>query len=563
MGNVHLRTKMLVLMAGLFIAATAANLVWTNAAQNEQMENELRNKAEMLSLQMKATWNFMADNEERFESSEYSTDTKSYQGLHCAIIGRTIGMLFTSSSDYVTRYVNFNPRNIEDEPDEFESRALETFYSGQGVTEYYETTTYDGEESFRYLASMEVSDSCLKCHGEPVGELDVTGHAKEGWQKGDVGGAISIVIPTKLYTDAEQRAVVRSVTFFLGLLIALLLIAYLALSHLVTRPLTRLQDALAHVKEGDLGVSVAPSDSSIEMNSLISEFNKMSRDLAVLYNGLESQVEERTAQLRESNGLLDRQSRQLQKINGQLKEANEQLANENQYKSEFLSMISHELRTPLTSIIAFSEMLNRRNDRFDSEEAEICREIEANSRVLLLMINDILEMSRVEAGRAQLDVGAVDMGDLVGLVQSVMKPVARQNGVDFTCKVERGIPVIAADFEKLRHILENLAGNAMKFTPEGGSVHLHVGYDEGASEVVFEVIDTGIGIAEKDVDRIFEKFVQADSSASRKFNGTGLGLPLAREYAELHGGSLTVKSVVGEGSTFIVRIPAHRAEGEA
>ena len=555
MENIRLKVKFLVLLVFLLVAAVAANLAWTSHTQQVQMENELREKGQVLSLQMKATWNFMAENQDRFEATAYSP-TGSYQGLHCALAGRTIGKLFTMESDYTTRYVNFNPRNAEDEPDEFEAEALNAFYSDPNVTEYYAVTEYEGQEAYRYLSAMTVQDACLDCHGSPKGELDVTGHEKEGWQTGDVGGALSIVIPMDIYRQAEKQNIQNSVLFFVILLLALLIIVWIALSWLVTKPLAHIRGGVERVQTGELDVALPLTAASQEMNGLVSEFNKMTHELSDLYAGLESQVADRTAQLERANEILEQQQQQLQQVN-------EQLVADNQYKTDFLNMMSHELRTPLTSIIAFSDMLNKEGGDLSEKELETRREIEANSRVLLLMINDILEMSRLDAGRTSLDVEPVDMYDLLGLVHSVVAPLARQNGIELTFDIDPHTPMVQGDFEKLRHALENLAGNAVKFTPAGGHIHMQAGYCPDERMVRIDVCDDGIGIAEKDQERIFERFTQADSSVSRKYNGTGLGLPLAREYVEMHGGTLTVDSRLGEGSTFTVKLPEEIEKGSA
>ena len=149
----------------------------------------------------------------------------------------------------------------------------------------------------------------------------------------------------------------------------------------------------------------------------------------------------------------------------------------------------------------------------------------------------------------------VDLGDIVGMVQAVVQPLAMRKGIAFTCEIDPDVPLVTADFEKLRHVLENLCGNAVKFTSEGGAVLLAVSYHPECGQVWMRVTDTGIGIAKKDQRRIFDRFVQADSSASRSYNGTGLGLALAKEYAEMHGGTISVESEPGRGSTFTVRIP--------
>lgn len=549
MGNIKLKTKFAGLIVVLLAVSLIANIGWTTVNKRAQMENELREKGQVLAQQMDAMWEFMASNQYRLEQISYTEDGV-YQGLHCAIVGRSIGALFTSQSSYTTRFVNFNPRNLADEPDGFDAAALDAFNAGSAV-EYCGITRYEGEEVFRYLAPMRIEENCLDCHGEPAGEIDVTGYEKEGWSIGDVGGAISIIMPLDVYMESEQASIVQDVIFFGGMLVVCLLIVYAALSYLVTRPLSKIRAGVECIQTGDLNVQLAYTESSREMNTLMTEFNHMARELSDIYDNLETQVEDRTAQLARANTVLEQQRTQLE-------EANERLRDENQYKSDFLAMMSHELRTPLTSIIAFTELLNRDSRPFDEKEAETRSEIEANSRALLLMINDILEMSRLDAGRSEMNIEIIDLGDIAGMVETVVQPLADKSRVAFACDIDPDVPLIEADFEKVRHVLENLCGNAVKFTPEGGSVTLRMVHHPECGEVWIKVSDTGIGIAKADRQRIFERFVQADSSPSRKYNGTGLGLSLAKEYTEMHGGALSVESEPGMGSTFTVRIPVER-----
>lgn len=546
MGNIKLKTKFGLLIVALIAMSLVANIGWTSMNARAQMENELREKGQVLAQQMDAVWEFMASNQERLEQISYTSEGV-YQGLHCAIVGRSIGALFTSQSTYSTKFVNFDPRNSADQPDEFESAALTAFNDGT-ATEFSEIAKVDGKEVFRYVAPMRIEENCLDCHGEPAGEIDVTGFPKEGWKLGDVGGAISIVMPLDVYMESERASVVQDVIFFSGMLVVCLLVVYLALKYLVTRPLSRIREGVESIQRGNLDVRFAHTQSSREMNDLMGRFNAMASDLSDIYDNLETQVADRTAQLAAANEVLKRQRAQLEEANGRLRD-------ENRYKSDFLAMMSHELRTPLTSIIAFTELLNREGDPLNDEERETRREIEANSHALLLMINDILEMTRLDAGRTELTREVVDLGDVAGMVSDVMRSLSERNGVAFTCEVEPDVPLLRADFEKMRHVVENLCGNALKFTPVGGRVRLHIAGTAEGDEVLISVEDTGIGIAPVDQQRIFERFVQADSSVSRKYSGTGLGLALAREYVEMHGGTIVVESELGQGSTFTVRLP--------
>ena len=160
--------------------------------------------------------------------------------------------------------------------------------------------------------------------------------------------------------------------------------------------------------------------------------------------------------------------------------------------------------------------------------------METNNRRLLALINDVLEMARIDAGKERLHLGLVDV-DVVGLLQASVEPLAQQKGLRMEYAVDEGVPLFAADSEKLRRIVENLASNAVKFTPPGGSIEVAVRHDASRKRIVFEVSDTGVGIAEEDRERIFDRFTQVDGSTERLRGGSGLGLALVRELAEMHG----------------------------
>ncbi len=552
-----LKSKFAVLLVALISLSLAVNMLWTAVNTREQVEAQLREKGAVLAQQMNCVWEFMVSNQDRLEQISF-TENGVYQGLHCAIVGRSIGALFTSQTDYVTRYVNFNPRNSADEPDEFEAAALRAFID-EGTHEYYQVVEADGREVFRYMAPMKIDQNCLKCHGEPAGELDVTGHLKEGWSLNDVGGAISITMPMDVYVRTEQQTVRQNVEFFAGMLLVCLLIVFVALSALVTRPLQRIRDGVSSIRQGNLEARVGVPTSSVEMHDLSSDFNSMARDLAQSYATLEEQVDDRTAALAKANEELRRQQTRLE-------EANLVLSDENRMKSEFLAMMSHELRTPLTNIIAFTELLRRDCGHLSNEEEQSVSKIESNSQVLLMMINDILEMSRVDAGRARLQRELIDVGDVVLAVEEVIGPLAQRRGVAFATDVSADTPLVYADFEKLRHILTNLCNNAVKFTDAGGAVTLLVDCVEesaGQKQLRMRVRDNGIGIALGDQGKIFDRFVQADSSSSRRHGGTGLGLTLAKEYVEMHGGAIAMRSELGKGSEFEVTLPVIPPNDEA
>jgi signal transduction histidine kinase/CheY-like chemotaxis protein len=230
-------------------------------------------------------------------------------------------------------------------------------------------------------------------------------------------------------------------------------------------------------------------------------------------------------------------------------------------KSSFLANMSHELRTPLNAIIGLTELLCDNAARFGTEKAlEPLRRVLRAGRHLLQLINDILDLSKIEAGKMDLTLESVAIGPVVEEVLGTARPLAEQNKNAIELDCPEGIGSVHADNMRLRQILLNLLSNACKFT-KGGTVRLHVGPAEEAGQlwVDFAVSDTGIGMSEEQLGRLFQEFTQADASTTRQFGGTGLGLAISRRLCRMMGGDITVTSAPGEGSTFTVRLPAQAA----
>jgi two-component system CheB/CheR fusion protein len=224
----------------------------------------------------------------------------------------------------------------------------------------------------------------------------------------------------------------------------------------------------------------------------------------------------------------------------------------NRAKSDFLAHMSHEIRTPMTAILGFAEMLE--DDKVGPEQAEHLRTIRRNGEHLLAVINDILDLSRVESGRVELEWSAVRPAVLVEEVAALIGPRARARGLDLDVEVDPALPpAIRSDATRLNQIVINLAANAVKFT-ERGRVRI-AARAEGSEFVRFDVEDTGPGIPRDRLEAIFDAFAQGDASMSRRFGGTGLGLAISRRLARVLGGDLTVKSEVGRGSVFSLRVP--------
>jgi signal transduction histidine kinase len=216
--------------------------------------------------------------------------------------------------------------------------------------------------------------------------------------------------------------------------------------------------------------------------------------------------------------------------------------------------MSHELRTPLNAIIGFSEVLDDRMfGELNEKQTEYVRVILTSGRHLLSLINDILDLSKVEAGRMELDLGTFNLRTALENALTLVRERAMRHGLTLDLAIDETLEDIVADERKFKQVLLNLLSNAVKFTPEGGRIDVRAVPANGTVEV--SVTDTGVGIAPEDREAIFEEFRQV-GQAERKREGTGLGLALARKFVELHGGRLWVKSEVGRGSTFTFSLPA-------
>jgi len=246
----------------------------------------------------------------------------------------------------------------------------------------------------------------------------------------------------------------------------------------------------------------------------------------------------------------------------QLREANVQLQEANRHKSVFLASMSHELRTPLNAILGFSELLlDATNGQFSpATRKRFLEQIHASGKHLLGLINDILDLSKIEAGQMELRLLKVEIGQVIKEVLNTVEPLAALKKMQVTV-AESTAGDITADPGKVKQMLLNLISNAVKFTPEGGQVTLKAIRE--ADHVELSVADTGIGIAAADQERVFHEFQQVDSGVSRQQSGTGLGLTLTRRFANLHGGDVQVQSELGKGSVFTIKLPIEAKQGPA
>ncbi|GAW92713.1 ATP-binding protein [Calderihabitans maritimus] len=544
---------MLVITIAVLIVATAA-FWWDMKLQQEYALKELKEKARVIALQLVATRQFIAANQDRINSD--SQGHFEFKGLNPAAVGKGVGDIFSRLTRYRFKQTRLEVRNPDNAPDDYEKKALLRFKAEPDLEEIWGIDIVGGEKVFRYLIPLYYEEPCMACHGKPAGEKDISGNLKEGHEAGELAGAISITTPMSYVEEGLRRTFYSHLFFFAALVVWLLFLLNWFMNRLVSSPLRRLMVMASRVGKGEWGALVDETKMAGEIRELARQLNSMAAQLKELYAKLEVKVEERTRQLKEANRQLRAQQQQLKELNRELREAN-------RVKSEFMANISHELRTPLTAILAFTEMLlDGAAGRITEEQKEYLQDIAESGQQLLKMIDDLLRLSKIEAGKMELNRSLIEVYHLVEGAVRTVKPLAERKGLVIHTKVEEGLPSLFADREKLGQVLLNLLSNAVKFTPAGGYIEVRAGLTKDGRAFSFAVKDTGIGIAPEDQKIIFEKFRQVDGSPSRSYGGSGLGLALAKHLVELHGGELTVESEPGKGSTFTFVIPAQLSEGE-
>ena len=307
-----------------------------------------------------------------------------------------------------------------------------------------------------------------------------------------------------------------------------------------------------------LGIVIATIEATMRTDELLRQSQSLTEELRSQQDELQQtneELEEKAVQLTEQKAEVEKKNKQVELARQELEEKAEQLALTSKYKSQFLANMSHELRTPLNSLLILSRQLaDNAEGNLSDKQIRYADTIRQAGTDLMTLINEILDLAKIESGTMAVEIGQVRFGNLRDYVDQTFRQVAEEKGVQFTVELDSGLPPwIDTDDMRLRQVIRNLLSNAMKFT-ERGRVNLRM-IRTAADVIAFAVSDTGIGIPKDKQRLIFEAFQQADGSTSRKYGGTGLGLAISREISGLLGGDLRVESNVGDGSTFTLFLP--------
>ncbi|TWT85822.1 Autoinducer 2 sensor kinase/phosphatase LuxQ [Posidoniimonas polymericola] len=408
-------------------------------------------------------------------------------------------------------------RAAEDRPKNFQERVV----------------NLDGRMRYRYYQPLYADKSCVDCHR-------ALGGAPRPYVEGDLLGVICVEV------DREQAegnlASLRASMWTAAVLIAFIsmFLLYFIIRYVIVKPVQHLRDVANAVREGDIEqrAEILTGD---EFEELAASFNRMLRRLLRQQDALQEVNEELDAKI------------------DQIAQANMRLFEMNRLKSDFLATMSHELRTPLNSILGFSDVLAGVEGLSDKQQRYVSN-IQRSGRMLLEMINDILDLAKMESGKMDIRPTDFRIDAVVSAQCDMARPLTERKNIDLDCDFAPDLPMMRQDQGKLQQILNNLLSNAIKFTPEGGRIVVRTArHDDQYARLTVE--DTGVGISEADQTIVFEKFRQGGSAQpqgnamTREHSGTGLGLSIVRELCRLLGGEVSLSSVLGKGSTFTVLLP--------
>ena len=428
----------------------------------------------------------------------------------------------------------------ESEPDTLLAAAVARFETEPELVDQFHVVRRDGDPLYRYFRALREREWRRIQDRAFVSFAPGSSHpaADEKTLR-----AILVIDRTSPFAEAQVQGnrIALIISGAIASALAILIFS-LILSRLVLRPVRRLTEVAEKVERGDLAIR-----STIRTGD---DFERLSET----FNAMLDEIEKGQQRLRAMNETLDLKV-------SELAQANIGLYESNRLKSEFLANVSHELRTPLNSIIGFAELLEeiaKSDAAADPKRVRYIANILRSGRSLLDMINELLQMAKIEAGRVELTIAPTSVADLVEGLMTVMRPQSEARRIALSVRVEPELPTVDTDAGKVQQILYNFLSNALKFSPEGSTVTVFAGRSvrgDGSPGVRIGVIDEGPGIPEDMQDTIFEKFRQVDASHTRSHSGTGLGLAICRELAELLGATVSLVSRPGKGATFSVELP--------
>jgi two-component system, NarL family, sensor histidine kinase BarA len=528
--KIKLATKLLCFIAPIMIVVMGAVFTWIIKKEEKFIRKEITKKAEVLTKQLEIIRGFIADKQDLI-NTDLETGNVTFKGLNPARVGHAISKEFTKSTNFVMKQTSLEYRNPENAPDEFEVRMLKQFKTTRDKEPTWgEDFDKEGNKTIRYIFPLYIKEDCLPCHGKPAyeGELDITGYEKEGYEVGELRGAISIAAPAShldaiIKTNSVILLIIGVVTT-----ISVIFLTYLLIRKFIRIPLSHTVAATKSIAEGDLTrrVDIRSGD---EFGELAESFNIMAQS-----------IEEKT--------------RELEETTHNLEIANEELRGLDKVKDNIIRDVSHELKSPLAQLRLALELWGEgiKDGKKDKDKEELFDGIiKDNIKRLNKTIESILELTSLEFGREDYDKESLQLRDLVIRVIKSSTLLAREKGLTIKSVLPEKLPNVTVDKLGITRVITNLIDNAIKYTDKG---EILVSLQQKDSGLEFLVKDSGVGIniPQEHHHKLFDRFYQENVATP----GTGIGLSICKTILETHGGKIWVESEgKDKGCTFRFTLP--------
>lgn len=442
---------------------------------------------------------------------QIETGANTYQMFTPSMVTQKLSQYSFEKKDYQFRLSSLTPLNPENKPNQFERTAL-LHFQHRNLTEFFQYT----EKKFEYMVPLLRNKGCIKCHNDEAAMSEA------------IMGGLRITIPYKGVKEAVQKNIYLLAAAGIATTIITVLVLVFLIQFLVLKPINELEEKSRMLSKGDLSTRVTLNTND-ELEKLGSSFNLMAQSLMHSQDHLEDKVTRATSELAR---------------------ANQELVRLDKLKSDFLANMSHELRTPLTAVKGSIHYLERTVTK--PEQQEFIQIIEKNISRVTRLISNLFDFTKLEAGAIEWQFEREDVSVLTEEVIDIMSPLALEKKLSIVHNCSRHIYAVI-DLERMEQVLVNLMDNAIKFSEPEGQIKVQVSVLNGYVEI--SISDQGPGIPAKDIETIFKKFFTASTGSNRTDQGAGMGLAISKAIVTAHKGTLNVKSIEGQSSTFTIRLP--------
>jgi signal transduction histidine kinase/DNA-binding response OmpR family regulator len=557
--KLKLGTQFTLLLILIFLGGIILSGITLSQAMQQKAEDEVATKAEILTGTMNAVRTYTSEHVASLLQDELKTAPAFISEVVPGFSARQVFENFRKQPEYHNFFykeATLNPTNLRDKADQFEANLVEQFRRQPDLIKLSGYRDISGVKQFFTARPLKVkAASCLQCHSRPSiapkSQLATFGSKNGfGWKLNEIVAAQTIYVPSNEVFARGQQYLALTMSIFTSIFAAVVLLINWLLKRRVIHPINQLTaiarsigtDSMTaeQVSEFHSPPIMRVARRADEPGQLARAFQHMSQEVAAREQNLSQAVDQRTAQLAETMKAAQ--------------DAKIQAESANQTKSKFLANMSHELRTPLNAILGYSEMLiEEMTDLRVPNLIPDVQKIHGAGQHLLGLINNILDLSKVEAGKMELFLETFAIAPLIQEIAATIHPLLMKNHNTLVVECPDTIGSMRADITKLRQSLFNLLSNACKFT-DNGTITLKV-ERQAANWISFSVSDTGIGMTPEQQSKLFQAFTQADVSTTRKYGGTGLGLVITQQFCKIMGGDIQVESAAGKGTTFTMQLP--------